>query len=152
MTRTLHDTPTGPGRGADSQLLKGALTLAILTICDGEEQYARELVTELRGKNLRITLGTVYPALARMESKGLLGSRLVESTAGPARRYYFVTDAGRTQLAVSLKAWRSMTEAVEAVLAENPTVSPRTRRRATPGRTPAVYPGTTDDGAVSDAT
>lgn len=74
MTRELQQTTPGPGRGADSQLLKGALTLAILTICTREERYARDLVTEHRGKHLRASLGTAYPALARLESKGLLGS------------------------------------------------------------------------------
>ena len=60
--------------------------------------------------------GTVYPALTRLEREGWLSARLVASPAGPARKYYRPTEAGRRELAAGTEAWNRLTAIVDDTL------------------------------------
>ena len=83
----------------DSQLLKGVLSLLLLHLLSERESYGYELVQRLHEAGLTGVLeGTVYPALARLEREGRVSTRLVASRAGPARKYYRPTAAGRDAL------------------------------------------------------
>ncbi len=70
--------------------------------------------------------GTVYPALTRMEKKGLLASRLVPSDSGPARKYYRLTKAGRAELSRAVKYWAGLRSNIDRVMA-----APDTRLKST---------------------
>ncbi|TFD72869.1 PadR family transcriptional regulator [Cryobacterium fucosi] len=63
-----------------------------------------------------MTEGSVYPALTRLESSGLLASRLVRSTSGPARKYYLLTAVGQAEAFRALKAWTTLTTNVDYIL------------------------------------
>lgn len=106
--------PTAP---RDPQLLKGVLPILVLTLLTEHESYGYELVTRLQTDGLTdITTGTVYPVLTRLERDGLIASRLVASSAGPARKYYVPTPTGATQLGDAVAAWRELVTTVDAVL------------------------------------
>ena len=91
------------------------LVLALLTEADS---YGYELVTRLQADGLAdIAAGTVYPVLARLEREGLITSRLVASSSGPARKYYVPTAQGAVELTRSTRAWLQLTVTVTAVLA-----------------------------------
>lgn len=78
------------------QARKGLLELCILNALAGEERYGYDLVKSLLEiPGLGVTEGTIYPLLSRLKVAGLITSRLEESTAGPARKYYALTAAGR---------------------------------------------------------
>ncbi len=82
-----------------TQARKGILELAVLTSLDGAECYAYELVKKLLAiSGLGITEGTIYPLLSRLRSQGLVQARLVESSSGPARKYYSLTEQGKQAL------------------------------------------------------
>lgn len=101
----------------DPQLLKGVLPMLVLRLLGVQESYGWELVTRLRAAGLDdISSGTVYPVLGRLERDGLVSSRLVASTAGPARKYYTPTDAGAQQLARARAAWTDLAAVVAGVL------------------------------------
>ena len=101
----------------DPQLLKGVLTLLLLRLLADRESYGYEVVQRLREVGLsEISEGTVYPALSRLEREGRISARLVASSAGPARKYYRPTAAGRTALTAGTAAWQSLAETVNAVL------------------------------------
>lgn len=103
----------------DPQLLKGVLTLLLLRLLAERESYGYEVVQRLREAGLSaITEGSVYPALARLEREGRITARLVPSSAGPARKYYRPTPAGRTALTSGTASWRSLADLVNAVLAD----------------------------------
>lgn len=105
----------------DPQLLKGVLPLLVLRLLVGAESYGYELVTRLRAAGLEtITTGTVYPVLGRLERDGLLASRLVASSSGPARKYYRPTDDGVAQLARAEAGWAELAAVVGRVTATNP--------------------------------
>jgi PadR family transcriptional regulator PadR len=78
------------------QVRKGLLELCILNALDSEERYGYDLVkTLVATPGLGVTEGTIYPLLSRLRVAGLITSRLEESTAGPARKYYSLTKEGR---------------------------------------------------------
>lgn len=101
----------------DPQLLKGILSMVLLRIFDTGENYGYAVVVRLRELGFDgLNEGTVYPALARIESKGWLSSRLVASSSGPARKYYRITRAGQTELRRSERSWREMVDVVEEAM------------------------------------
>ena len=82
------------------QVRKGVLELCILTALGGGEQYGYALVKRLCSTpGLFVAEGSIYPLLSRLKAAGFVKTRLEESSEGPARKYYQLTDAGRRQLA-----------------------------------------------------
>jgi PadR family transcriptional regulator PadR len=101
----------------DPQLLKGVLSLLLLRLLAEKESYGYEVVQRLRQVGLAgISEGTVYPALSRLEREGRISARLVAASAGPARKYYQPTPAGRTALVSGTASWLSLADLVNAVL------------------------------------
>lgn len=101
----------------DPQLLKGVLPMLVLALLTEAESYGYELVSRLRADGLTdIGTGTVYPVLTRLERDGLIASRLVASTSGPARKYYLPTSAGAAALTESARDWADLTATTGAVL------------------------------------
>ena len=106
------------GSDHDSQLLKGVLSLLLLHLLSERESYGYELVQRLHDVGLTgILEGTVYPALARLEREGRVSTRLVASNAGPARKYYRPTAAGRDALTQGTAGWTSLAAVVGSQLA-----------------------------------
>jgi PadR family transcriptional regulator PadR len=62
--------------------------------------------------------GTIYPLMRRMQADGLVETYLVESSAGPSRKYYRLTQAGRDALIIQQADWNEFSSAVNAILAE----------------------------------
>ncbi len=78
------------------QARKGLLELGVLNALAPEERYGYDLVKSLVAwSGLDITEGTIYPLLSRLRKQGLVETRLVESSGGPARKYYSLTAEGR---------------------------------------------------------
>lgn len=98
-------------------MLKGVLSLLLLRLVGDHEDYGYAIVVRLRQAGFtELTEGSVYPALTRLESAGLLDSRLVRSASGPARKYYVLTAAGQLEIARALDAWTALTTNVDHVL------------------------------------
>lgn len=77
------------------QIRKGLLELCILNALKGEQRYGYDIVKVLiTVPGLGITEGTIYPLLSRLRVQGLVKTKLVESTEGPARKYYSLTEKG----------------------------------------------------------
>ncbi|HET8766857.1 MAG TPA: PadR family transcriptional regulator [Pedococcus sp.] len=105
----------------DPQMLKGVLSLLLLSVLREEPGYGYGIVTRLKAAGFEdLAEGTVYPALARLESAGLLQSHLEPSASGPARKYYRTTPAGVAELAARGRAWRSLVAAVDTVTGAAP--------------------------------
>ncbi len=83
------------------QVRKGVLELCILNALERGECYGYDLVKLLADvPGLDVSEGTIYPLLSRLRLHGLVSTRLEESPEGPARKYYALTRAGRTALAL----------------------------------------------------
>src|SRR5690625_7579114 len=80
---------------AEAQMRKGSLEFTILLIISQGEIYASDIIKELKALDLIVVAGTLYPILSRLNRPGLLNYSWVESEAGPPRKYYTLTPAGR---------------------------------------------------------
>lgn len=114
----------------DPQMLKGVLRLLLLHVLADQDGYGYAVVSRLREAGFdELAEGTVYPALTRLEAAGLLTSYLQPSSSGPARKYYTISDEGRSELARGRHAWEDLSSAVRAVL--NPGTAGRTTTSTT---------------------
>lgn len=86
----------------------------------GGESYSVDLVGELETRTGReFVVSAVFVALARLEEKGLLRSRMVapgHADGGHARRYFALTEAGMDALRESRRAYLSLWEGLEPLL------------------------------------
>ncbi|WLR42645.1 PadR family transcriptional regulator [Bacillus carboniphilus] len=103
---------------ADStQMLKGILDGCILAIIKEGEVYGYELTEKLRGYGFHsFKEGTIYPLLLRMQKEGLITSVLRESTAGPKRKYYLLTELGEEEVEKFKERWNELKLSVENVI------------------------------------
>lgn len=98
-----------------SQMRKGVLEYCILSILDKKEAYASSILEELKGANMIVVEGTLYPLLIRQKNQGLLSYRWEESTQGPPRKYYCITDKGRQQLSEMDSAWQEIVDTIKTI-------------------------------------
>ena len=98
-----------------SHMRKGVLEYCILCILDRHEAYASNIIEELKKADMIVVEGTLYPLLIRQKNQGLLSYRWEESTQGPPRKYYCITEKGRSQLAEMDSAWQEMVKAIETL-------------------------------------
>jgi len=83
------------------QVRKGVLELCVLNLLSAGERHGYDLVKQLADlPGFGVTEGTLYPLLSRLRVQGLVKTRLEESSAGPARKYYTLTPAGRKAAAL----------------------------------------------------
>lgn len=101
-----------------TQMRKGLVELCVLAVLREGEGYGYGIVRRLQDvEGLALTEGTVYPVLGRLTREGLLRVRVASSQAGPRRRYYSLTAAGRQRLENMRIYWRALSGAVEQILA-----------------------------------
>jgi DNA-binding PadR family transcriptional regulator len=93
------------------ELLRGAIRLHVLHHADLGEVHGAWMAGELARHGYRISPGTLYPTLHRMEEEGLLRSRALV-VAGRSRRVYRITRRGRVQLAAGRRVLRELAEEV----------------------------------------
>lgn len=105
---------------AKSQMRKGMLEYCVLLLLSREASYANDIITRLKEAELIVVEGTLYPLLARLKKEGLLAYEWRESTQGPPRKYYALTEAGRTFLSGLDKAWTELARTVGLLKAMNP--------------------------------
>jgi PadR family transcriptional regulator, regulatory protein PadR len=72
------------------------------------------------GEALRVEAGSLYPALQRLELKGLVTAKWEKSESNRRARYYALTPAGRKRLASDMSRWRDFSIAIARVLDPNP--------------------------------
>ena len=97
---------------AKAQMRKGILEYCILSILSRNDAYASDIIKELKEAKLIVVEGTLYPLLTRQKNAGLLGYRWEESTQGPPRKYYTITDTGNQILEEMHQSWNELVDAV----------------------------------------
>jgi PadR family transcriptional regulator, regulatory protein PadR len=101
---------------AKAQMRKGVLELCILAIAAEDEVYPADISTRLKANDLLIAEGTLYPLLTRLKNDGLLGYTWRESTSGPPRKYFTITDEGRSALLELQGGWDQLVQSVRQIL------------------------------------
>jgi PadR family transcriptional regulator PadR len=99
------------------QLKKGALELCVLALLHQHDGYAYEIAARL-SEAIGMGEGTIYPLMRRLQADGLVETYLVESPAGPSRKYYRLTETGKASYATQKAAWTSFSGAVADILGE----------------------------------
>lgn len=99
----------------NTQLKKGILELCVLAILDRKDCYGYELVDEI-SKNIEISEGTIYPLLRRLNKEGYFTTYLQESSEGPPRKYYKLTELGREMKHKLVDEWLEFVEGVNSIL------------------------------------
>lgn len=98
-----------------SQMRKGFLEFCIMHILKKDEAYASEVISSLKEIDLIVVEGTLYPILTRLKKDGLLTYRWIESTQGPPRKYYKLTEDGMNTLDLLDKSWNELSNSIEKI-------------------------------------
>ncbi len=104
---------------AQVQMRKGLLEFCILHIISRGEVYASDMLDELTSARIVVVEGTLYPLLTRLKNAGLLDYKWVESTSGPPRKYYVLTELGRTSLTSLNATWHELSTSVQAIVTKS---------------------------------
>jgi PadR family transcriptional regulator PadR len=109
----------GQARNVLSQLRRGTVEYCVLALLRDTERYGFELVRTLSQADGMVTSeGTIYPLLARLRRERLVTTFWRESASGPPRRYYRLTEAGRSALDDFTEEWARFRDAVDALLTQ----------------------------------
>ncbi|AJR03739.1 PadR family transcriptional regulator [Siansivirga zeaxanthinifaciens] len=104
-----------------AQMRKGVLEYCILSVLKDDDAYVAEILDTLKNAKLLVVEGTIYPLLTRLKNAGLLNYRWEESTSGPPRKYYGLTETGKLFLTELDSTWNELQDAVNIV------TNPKTR-------------------------
>tara|TARA_B100000809_G_scaffold237763_1_gene257847 strand:+ start:11558 stop:11890 length:333 start_codon:yes stop_codon:yes gene_type:complete len=98
-----------------AQMRKGVLEYCILSILQKGDAYTSEILSTLKDAEMIVVEGTIYPLLTRLKNAGLLSYRWEESTSGPPRKYYVLTENGILFLKELNTTWNNLIHAVTIV-------------------------------------
>lgn len=99
------------------QFKKGVLELCVLVMLDKKDRYGYELVQKISSQ-IEISEGSIYPILRRLTNEEYFTTYLQESTEGPSRKYYRLTDKGRTYLYELITEWNEFASGVNQLIKE----------------------------------
>ena len=99
-----------------AQMRKGVLELCILSILSKGDAYPTEIIDKLKETKLVVVEGTLYPLLTRLKNTGLLAYRWEESTSGPPRKYYKLTEIGEQYLKEVQLSWFDLVDVVNKTI------------------------------------
>lgn len=120
-----------------SQMRKGMLEYCILLLLRHRPSYANDIISRLKQADMIVVEGTLYPLLNRLKKDGWLKYEWQESTQGPPRKYYALTEEGEAVLRQLDAAWNELANTVSILQQRFATDGPRTAE--TPGET--LQPG-----------
>ena len=101
------------------QLMKGITEPLLLYLINEVPTYGYNIIKELEKRTtgyFKFKGGTIYPALRRLETRGLIKSKWQQITERQARKYYQITEKGQRFLASSLAAWDDFSTAVSLLM------------------------------------
>jgi transcriptional regulator len=106
-----------------ANILPGTLDLLILKAVSLGKLHGYGVllrIEQISGGALQIQQGALYPALYRLEHKGLIQSEWGTSENNRRAKYYSLTTAGRRQLGEEVASWNSLADAIARALSARP--------------------------------
>lgn len=97
---------------AKSQMRKGMLEYCVLLLLKRHPSYASDIIQQLKDAELLVVEGTLYPLLTRLKNDGLLVYQWQESSQGPPRKYYALSEVGKNFLEGLDGAWTELSNTV----------------------------------------
>jgi PadR family transcriptional regulator PadR len=104
---------------AKAQMRKGVLEFSVLLCIAGEELYASDILARLKGFDLLVVEGTLYPILSRLKESGMVSYNWVESKEGPPRKYYKLTDKGREVLGKLTDSYQDLGKSINSLIRQS---------------------------------
>ena len=104
---------------AQQDLLQGTLDMLILRVCASAPIHGYAVAQRLKlvsREALKVQQGSLYPALHRLEGRGLLKAEWKKTEAGREAKFYGLTKAGRARLAAEEEGWYRLSKAIGLVL------------------------------------
>lgn len=98
-----------------SQMRKGVLEYCILLLLGKEPAYTSDIIAKLQEAKLIVVEGTLYPLLTRLKNSELLGYQWIESTQGPPRKYYQLTEKGKLFLGELETSWDNLNNTISYI-------------------------------------
>ncbi|WP_166246103.1 PadR family transcriptional regulator [Paenibacillus turpanensis] len=92
----------------DKEIMKGSIDILLLSIIGRQDTYGYDIIQQLKDHSNGVYLmsqGTLYPALKRLENKGLLSAYWVENEVNGRRKFYSLTNEGKSELREKLQSW-----------------------------------------------
>lgn len=105
-----------------SQMRKGTLEYCILLLLKKEPAYTSDIIQKLQEAKLIVVEGTLYPLLTRLKNSELLSYQWVESTQGPPRKYYQLTEKGEAFLKELEISWQELNDTIDHIRNNNTTI------------------------------
>src|SRR5207237_2760728 len=105
--------------GPKSDLPQGTLDLLILTVVALRPVHGYAIAQRLQQVSrdvVQVQQGSLYPALHRLENRGLLAAEWKETETGREAKFYRLTGKGKAELEVEMASWRRLTQAVALIL------------------------------------
>lgn len=99
------------------QFKKGVLELCVLVLLDQKDRYGYELV-QIISKQIEISEGSVYPLLRKLAKEEYFITYLQESSEGPPRKYYQLTEKGKIYFYELLNEWKVFSSGVNQLIQE----------------------------------
>ncbi|MFX3632108.1 MAG: PadR family transcriptional regulator [Candidatus Pristimantibacillus sp.] len=99
------------------QFKKGVLEICVLVMTSREDRYGYELAVKI-SERFEVAVGSVYPLLSRLTQEGYFSTYLQESTEGPPRKYYHLTEQGWMRMRLLIDEWSTFTKAVNEIVEE----------------------------------
>ena len=103
------------------QMRKGILEYCIMEIIARGQVYASDMLEELTAAKMIVVEGTLYPLLTRLKNAGLVEYNWVESSSGPPRKYYTLTQAGLDFLGQLRTTWQELVASTTHIIGQNNT-------------------------------
>lgn len=94
---------------------KGILEYCVMLLIARGEIYSSDIISQLTDARMLIAEGTLYPLLTRLKNAGLLAYSWKESTQGPPRKYFTITEQGKQYLADLDKTWAEMISTIKQI-------------------------------------
>ncbi len=98
-----------------SQMRKGTLEYCILLLLKKEPAYTSDIIQKLQEAKLIVVEGTLYPLLTRLKNSELLSYQWIESTQGPPRKYYQLTEKGIDFLGELETSWQELNDTINHI-------------------------------------
>jgi transcriptional regulator len=102
-----------------ADLLQGTLDMLVMRAVADEPLHGYALAQRLKlisGGRLSVPHGSLYPALHRLENRGVLKAEWRDTASGRQAKFYRLTPKGRRQLATEVAEWRELSQAIALVL------------------------------------
>lgn len=108
-----------PNQTKEVDILQGTLNMMILQALHQGQANGYEIAKYIEHRSnelLQVEHGSLYPALRRLEAKGLIKAEWRVSQTNRQARYYALTRAGRKQAVIEHSRWKTLVQAVTRVM------------------------------------